>query len=538
MASWVARIGAAAALLALVACGSAEEKGYKAATRFDVYFARRDLYSARVEIGRALAARDDIPEYWSRLARLELAEGRYLQAYDAYARVVELDPKDAEAIQTMAELSYSGGSLDDAERLADQILEEEPRSLRMLLVKGSVAAQRREVADARAIAEKMLGIDPTNEGAKILLARALNMGGDRASAIATLRGAIADDGETIPKLMALLDLYLGADDFHHAARIFARLFALQPRDVTIRLEYIRLLYERGMPDRARAMLERLTRGHPGDKDLGRQIVRLWSEVGSDKVDVDALHRFVDGTGSRSMKIAVGQLLLDRNRYADAERLLRPFVDKQAITAEGVEADVLYAGALSGLDRGGEALALIDRILQFDQSNPRALLMRVRVAIASRDLSRALRDAQILVRDNPAMVPGRIALAEIYVRRGEPILADNAYANAMQQLSGDAEMLTAYIRYLSDSGRSGRALDAARRFTRDNPRSVEGWREQARLCRRLSNESCAAAAIETLARIPGGAAAIRSIEAESRPKAAAARAAGQAVPNCGSTGATC
>lgn len=541
MASWVARIGAAAALLALAACGSAEEKAFKAATRFDVYYARRDLYSARVEIERALAAQEDVPEYWARLARLELAEGRYLQAYDAYARVVELDPKDSEAIQTMAELSYSGGSLDDAERLADQMLEEQPRSLRMLLVKGSVAAQREQLPEARAIADKMLAIDPTNEGAKILLARVLNMGGDRTAAIATLRRAARDDGETVAKLMALLDLHLGADDFRSAAAVFARLFALQPQDVVIRLEYVRILYERGMPDRALAMLERLTRAHPGDAGLGQRIVSLWTDVGSDKVDVDALRRFVDRSGNRAMKIAVGQLLLDRKRYADAEAVLRPFVDGQDVTAAGIEADVLYAGALAGLGRGGEAMALVDRILRFDPGNPRALLMRVRVSMARRELAHALQDAQVLVRDNPAMVPARIALAEIYVRRGEPILADNVYANAMQQLSDSAEMLVAYVRYLSESGRANRALDVARRFARDNPRSVEGWRQQAHLCLARGDDGCVDEAVRALGRVPGGAAIARAIETERKTtpvSVAAARPAGQAGPKCGRTGAAC
>jgi len=535
MASWGARIVAAAALLTLAACGSPDEKASKAAARFDVYYARRDLYSARVEIQRALAAQDDVPEYWARLARLELAEGRFLQAFDAYARVVELDPKDAEAIQTMAELSYSGGSLDDAERLADQMLEEQPRSLRMLLVKGSVAAQRQQVAEARAIAEKMLEIDPTHEGAKILLARALNMAGDRAAAIATLDESVAKDGESVAKLMALLDLHAGADDFRSMARIFARLFALQPGDVAIRLEYVRLLYERGMPDRALAMLARLMRAHPGDHGLERQVVGLWTEVGSERVDVDGLKRFVAQAGNEAMKVALGQLLLDRKHHADAETVLRPFIDRGDVTAGRVEADVLYAGALSGLGRGGEALALIDRILRFDPGNPRALLMRVQVATASGDLAGALRDAQILVRDNPAMAEARIALAEIYVRRREPVLADGAYAAGMQQLSGSAGMLSAYAAYLVATRRPTMALDIAKRFTRDNPRSREGWRERARLCLRFGDAGCVDEAIWALGQIPGGAPLARSITAERTARPATA---GQAVPECGRTGAAC
>ena len=545
MASGVARIVAAAILLALTACGSSEQKAAKAAARYDVYYARRDYVSARVEISKALAAQDDLPAYWAKLARAQLGLGNYLEAYDAYSRVIELDPKDEEAVQTLAELSYSGGSFKDAEKFADQILDTQPRSLRMLLVKGSVHAARRELPEARAVADRMLTIDPANEGGAILLARLLNLNGERAEAIATLEKSIVKDGESSPKLLALLDLYVTGNDFRRASRTYARLFALMPGNVDLRLDYVKMLYEQGRPDRALEMLVRLTRRYPGDSDLQRRIVDIWSEAGSAAVDVDRVRRFVSAQGDAPMKVALGHLLLDQKRYADAEAVLRPFIDPlakdAAITAARVEADVLYAGALSGLGRGAEALALIDRILAFDGSNPRALHMRVRVAVASGDLARALRDAQALVRDNPAMAEGRVELAEIYVRRKEKVLADDAYARAMNELKKDPAMLAAYLAYLLRTGRADRALDVAGRFTIDNPRSREGWHERARLCIRLGKGDCVAESFHALEQIPGGSRVRRELAAIGTPPRNAVAlkpGAGQGASTCGRTGAPC
>ncbi|MES2498369.1 MAG: tetratricopeptide repeat protein [Pseudomonadota bacterium] len=552
----MARFVTAAALLVLAACGSPEEKASKAAARYDVYYARRDFYSARIEIKRAIAAQDDVPEYWARLARVELASGQLLDAYQAYARLIELDPGDSEAIQAMAELSYSGGYYKDSEKLADQILAKQPSSLRMLLVKGSIAAVRQDAPAARAIAERMLAIDPGNEGGKILLARVMTIGRDRDGAIALLEKAVAADGESIPKLMALLDLYNGKDDFPSTARTFARLFALMPRDVDLRLDYARLLYEHGRPDRALELIARLTRAHPGDAMIQQRIVDLWDSVGSDRIDVGQVRRFVDQTGNATMKVALGHLLLDQKRYAEAEADLRPFIDTKDITAPRVEADVLYAGALSGLGRGGEALALVDRILRFDENNPRALLMRVRVEMAAGDLAAALRDAQVLTSDNPRITEGRVALAEIYVRRRETVLADNAYASAMKDLSDDTDMLEAYLAYLLRTRRESMALDISKRFTRDNLRSRDGWRVRGELCMKLGDATCTTEALLVLEQLPGGMKIRRMLEARgarviipagsrlsAQPAAAqsplpASGVAGQAASTCGRTGAAC
>lgn len=545
-ASWLARFVTAALLLVLTACGSAEEKASKAAARYDVYYARRDYYSARIEIKRAIAAQDDVPEYWARLARVELASGQLLDAYQAYARLIELDPEDSEAIQAMAELSYSGGSYKDSEKLVDKILEKEPRSLRMLLVKGSIAAAQHDAPAARAVAEQMLAIDPANEGGKILLARVLTIGQDRDGAIALLEKAVAEDGESIPKLMALLDLYNAKEDFPRTSRIFARLFALEPLNADLRLDYARLLYERGRPDRALDLLARLTRAHPGDDSIERRIVELWDAVGSDLIDVEGLRRFVDQTGNMTMKMALGHLLLEQKRYAEAEAELRPFIDGKEITAPRVEADVLYAGALSGLGRGGEALDLTDRVLRFDENNPRALLMRVRVAMAAGDLAAALRDAQVLTSDNPRIIDGRIALAEVYVLRRENILADNAYASAMKELSDDSKMLDAYVVYLLRTRRPAIALDVSKRFTRNNLRSREGWRIRGELCMKLGNEACLTEALLVLDQLPGGLKVRRMLEASRPGRAVAPPArpasvsapAGQAASTCGRPGAAC
>jgi len=265
-------------------------------------------------------------------------------------------------------------------------------------------------------------------------------------------------------------------------------------------------------------------------------------MGSEEVDVDRVRRFVEAGGGEQMKVALGHLLLERQRFADAEAVLRPFVDKAEITAQNVEADVRYAGALLGLRRDREALALVDRILLFDGNNPRALLMRVRISAARNDLVQALRDAQLLVRDNPEMWEGRIALAQIYVRRNEPILVGDVYARAMNEISQDSGMLAAYVGYQLASGRPALARDAAKRFTSENPRSRDGWRERAKLCIKLGDAECVEQTFNALERIPGGPQIRRTLEPSWAARGGTARrvkaAAGQGAASCGRTGELC
>ncbi|MBW8910468.1 MAG: tetratricopeptide repeat protein [Sphingomonas sp.] len=489
-------------LLALAACGSPQDRATKALVRYDAYYAQHDFLRARVEIRNAIREQDDVAEHWNKLGRVELSLSKYFNAYSAYSRALELDKSNVEAMQAVAELSYSGGSPDAAVKYADKMLLLDPSNLRMLFVKGSVAYDARKFDDGRAIATHMLSIDPANEGAAVLLARVQYSSGDPKGAIETLETSVKRDGQTLPKYIVLLDFYGDQQNFAGIDATYARMFRMQPRNVTLRLEYAKALYENDRPDRALAIIEQLQSADPHNPKLQQKIVDLWMAVGSKAIAIDQVRRFA-AAGNDQMKIALGQLAVDQRRFVDAERILRPFVDKGSITPENVQANTLYAGALAGLGKRGDALARANKVLEFDKTNPQALLLRIQISIDRNNLGPALNDAQILGRDNPDLTAGRIALAQVYSLRKERTLADGVFARAVDELPADVDLLRAYISYLIDTDRRRQALDAAENFTRHNADSLEGWKTRADLCLTLGDDRCAQLALDAFGRLRGG-----------------------------------
>jgi cytochrome c-type biogenesis protein CcmH/NrfG len=490
------------ALLALPACGSPESRAAKAMARYDEYFAQHDLLKARVEIRSAIHAQSEIPEYWNKLGRVELDLNNPQNAYSAYARVLEIDPQNREALQAVAELSYSGASPDAALKYADQMLRLEPRTLRMLLVKGLIAFDRTEYDDARALSAQMQGIDPGNEGAAILLSRVQYATGDPKGAIATVENSISQHGIGVQKLMMLIDFYNDQNDFPKLNHSYARMFRLDPDNIRLRLDYARILYENGLPDRALIVIDRLQHRYPRDQKLQREIVDLWLAIGSDKIDLDQVRR-IAGAGNEQMKLAVAELAVDQKRYEEARQILAPFVVADKIIAANVQAKALYAIALSGLGKKAEAAALVSQILAFDKSNPQALLLRLQLAVDRHDLIAALNDAQVLTSDNPRLAPGWIAFAQVYTLRHERVLADGIYGRAMENLPDSVEILKAYTTYMMGTGRPDLALDIADRFTRANRKSLDGWKIRGDLCLVQRDDSCVQQVRDNVAPLRGG-----------------------------------
>ncbi|ARS27321.1 tetratricopeptide repeat protein [Sphingomonas sp. KC8] len=503
--SSIRKLGLAAAValsFALSACNSREERAAAAAATADQLLQQGNAMAASIEIRKALAERDDIAPYWLILARADATLQRYAGAYAAYLRVLELDRGNLEALHAVAELSFAGGQLDDADKYADQLLALNTQNVRALLVKGSVALKREKYDDATQFADQVLALDPGSEGAMLLRGRILSGQGKHAEAAALLEKSAAERGDTPATLAGLLEIYRKIDDSAGVARTFGRLFKVAPGNVDMQLDYARELYLNGDMRGGFAVVDKLQRAKPDDAGTQGRIVDIWLEVGGDAIPAEDARRIAQ-EGSPAMKVAMARYLLETGKPSEAERLLRPFVADSRIAAHNVEPHVIYALVQNALGKRDDALRRANAVLQFDETNPRALLLRTRIAIANGGFDRALADGQVLVRDNPDLATARVVLGQIYTVRGENGLANATFQQAIKDFPGNAEILSGYLDFLQSSGRRPEAIPVAAAFTRDNPSLVAGWKVRAGLCISVGEEECARTALTALANLRGG-----------------------------------
>ncbi|WP_380879032.1 hypothetical protein ACFB49_19950 [Sphingomonas sp. DBB INV C78] len=498
--------------LMLGACESREERAAEAAARADQLLQQGNPIAAGIEIRKAIGERDDIASFWIILARSEMMQRSYANAFSSYLRAIELERGNLEALHAVAELAFAGGQLDDADRYADQLLALNTQNTRALLVKGSVALRRNKFADADDFVSKVLAIEPVNEGAILLRSRILSQQGKNAEGAALLEKALEERGDTPMTLSGLLEIYQKAKDSPNIARTYARLFKIAPENMKLQLDYARELYASGDMQTGYAVISKVQQARPDDPVLQGLIVDTWLAAGGEAVSPEEVNR-IASDGSPTMKVALARYVLEKGRPAEAERILQPFVADAAIASANVEAQVIYAMAKAALGQRGDALRRANAILDFDNTNSRALMLRARIEIADKSADQALADAQILVRDNPDLAAARIVLADVYVLRKQPDLANVTYQRAIGDFPVSIEILGAYLDYLVAADRRPDALRAAVTFTRRNPDMVPGWKTLGVLCLRLGEKDCVRASIAALKGLRGGAAVASQLEAK-------------------------
>lgn len=478
---------AALLLLTLPACGSSAEEAGTAAAFAAAAFEAGDYAAARGTIHQALSRKDDVAEYWLILARSELALREYGGALEAFRRAHELDRRNLEALQVLAELSILTGRLEDAEDYLDQIRLLAPQDPRARISQGTIALERGETAKALRTAEEVIRVDPRYLGAIVLKSKALAALKQYGKAAEILENAMRVYGQSAPVLEALLEIYRSSGNGAGERRTHERLVALSPQDPGLQIDLARALYRQGEGEAAFQQLLRLHRSRPDDQRVPGLIATLWLQLGNVPAGPREMQQMNSG-GSPAMAIAMARYALDTRWPQEAARLLAPLIPAE-LSYRNAGTAGLYSEALLKTGRAGEAVALAERVLALDSANPRALAVRTSVALAERRLNDALAGALLVTSDNPRVSEYRALLARVYMARGEKNLALQTLKQAAVEFPTSSSVLGAYVDFLEREGSADRALVLADAFTARNRQSPDGWKIKAELCRKAGDKTC-------------------------------------------------
>lgn len=474
-------------LLMSSACASPEEQAAQAGAQANEAFVAGNYHLARVMAMESLRLRDDVEEHWMLLGRANMALAQYGAAYQAYSRALELNQANVEALHSLAQLALMGGLLDEAEQYAEKLLILNPQDLNAVAMQGVVALRRGNHQDALAKADRVLELIPLHEPATILRARALFETGQRAEAIAILERSLDVSGINRPKLVELVDFHRRTGDIPKLVDVYERLLQVAPDDFDTKADFASLLLGHDAPARAFEILAGLVAG-PLDASQLRRVMSILLNADEEAVPREAIMQLA-ARANANVRASLASVALEKGYYPEAATLARPFAG-QELTAQNSAAVAMYAAA--EYHRGNKAIAeeLANKVLAFDAANARALFLRASLSLEKGDADQALRDAQILVRDRPAIDVNQALLAKAYLAKGQANLALLTYRRAHNALPHSSLIAEEYSRLLYDREDAQAAIGLLRGFTAKNPESVSGWRALEAICSSAGNRECA------------------------------------------------
>src|SRR6476620_2688052 len=201
------------------ACGSSDSRAARLLQDYQTAAATNDVAGARQALLKLVSVKEDVPDYWVELGRLEQATGSYGEAYYAFTRAYELNRGDPNVLQAVTELALRTGDLDRAERHAHELEIVSPGNPWIKLTEGWAAVKEGRYDDALRSSDQMLENSPNDPSAIGLKARSLISLHRDAEAEALLTKEVQNQPSDIGSALMLASFYVRAEQWARAAVI-------------------------------------------------------------------------------------------------------------------------------------------------------------------------------------------------------------------------------------------------------------------------------------------------------------------------------
>lgn len=438
--------------LFLSGCKSAEERAEEHYQSAISLIAEGDVDRAMVELRNVFDLNGNHKDARRAMAKLQLERGNRRAAYRQHLRLAEKYPDDLESRIILAEMAFLSGNWDEVERhgaRAEELAPDDPRVKVIALMRDYRAAINDDDAVARRDlghqADMMLAKQPENVVLRNILMDNAIREQDFTRALAEIDWMIAHDptnsryyNERLRVLATLGDMSALEDQLREMIEVF-------PDDPTHKATLIRFYISRDNLDAAEAVLrDRSIESAPEDPDPTVDLIRFLAEFRDtdavraeikkaiserpDPVPFQIIEARLDfSLGNRSEAIAALQDVLAGTEPSEQSRDIRITLAKMLLT--------------TGNEVG--ARSKVEEVLAEEPTHPEALKMQATWQIEADDTDAAIGGLRMALDQSPQDAEAMTLIAGAYARAGQPELAKDFLAQAVEA-SGNAPTET--IRY--------------------------------------------------------------------------------------------
>lgn len=435
--------------------------------RGGLMLAKRDVPAARAAFEKALSIR---PEYLAaavNLARIDLSERRPDDALGRIRAVVDRNPKNVEALLTLAELQRSTGAA-PADVLASLVRAEaaSPGAVAPNLAIVQHHLRQREFSQALQVAQKVAAANPEDARVVETLARAQLAAGDSQQAISALNKLASLQPRSPQPHIMLADVQRSLKNNEAAEQALRRALSIAPDALEAQQRLIALLIEGGNRDGA-LKVARDAQSRQPQRPVGYLLEgEILGNGGKWAEAATAYRKALDNGGGAQAATRLHAALMRSEREADAERVAADWLAKNPT-------DLVLRGYLAeralGEQRFADARTLFSRMHEMAPQN--ALILN-NLAWTARELKdpKALEYGEQALRlapESPAIID---TVGMIQVERGD---FDAGIANLKRAVALGPDLLPLQLNLAKALAKAGRGDEARSQLEALMPRLREG-----------------------------------------------------------------
>jgi predicted Zn-dependent protease len=437
----ILRVAACLSALTLTAgCSSSDARARDALSDYQAASAANDLIGARKALLKLVRAKDDVPDYWVELGKLQASMGSYNDAYYAFTRAYELDRSNIDILHAVTELALRSGDITLAQSHARELEVIAPGDPWVKLTNGWAAFTESHFDQAMAIADSILANAPFDPAGTVLKARALLSLNRQDEAMDLLNKEMRAQPMDMSSRQLLAKIYVQQNNWQKVVEVAKPLIQANPVDQESALLLIEAALRAGNIAVARQASARILVPNSEPTTIN-SVLDLWANYWPSTQRIQDARALASKSAGREQRLAYAAFLSRAGSPADAIAISTPDAGLP-ISAENAEANAVLADAWSRSGNQGAAKSRFDAVIAFDPGNATALRGRAELELRMGNAAAAIMDAQKLTTVLPSSARDRLLLAKCYSAAGNNAWADRTLWSAFQAIPADENIYAA------------------------------------------------------------------------------------------------
>lgn len=447
-----------AATLALSGCQSSEEKAEAYYQSGLALLAAGDEERALIEFRNVFEYNGFHKEARKAYADLQRKRGKLSDAYGQYLRLVEQYPDTPEVRRILAEMAIDGGNWEEAERHGREAVRLDPKGAGIEAIRIALDYRKAALADdadtraaLAAEARKILEADPESGlSRRVVIDQALS-GANPVDALPDVEAAIAQNPTDEAYQLLKLQLLAQKNDIPAMGVQLKAMVKLFPENEQVRSALIAWYVAQKDMAGAEAFLRELAGAATGPAEGHLTVVQfLQAANGAEaaQAELKTLIAANAGTANAELYRALDAGIdFAEGRQPQALAAFEDILKTAAPSDQTNRIKIMYAGALIATGNPVGARAQVEEVIKADPSHVQALQMRAAWLIQEDKPGEAILDLRTALDQEPRNSRTLMLMAEAHERDGNPELAGERLALAVEASGKGAEESFAYAQFL-------------------------------------------------------------------------------------------
>ena len=307
----------------------------------------------------------------------------FRNAAKAWQKALDLSGGNPEIKRQLANNLVMSDQLDEAVRVYEELVQDEPKDLGSMLRLSQIYRQKKNYVKARDFAAKARELDSTNLDVRFNDVILLEAEGKTTEALALMREMLQtttrksylpqEKTNRISLLERLGVMERTYDQFGEAVKHFEEAMALEPGSTPLMQAQVVETYRQAKNyAKADATVDEYLKASPNDRRLRLLKGTLLSEMGKPQQGADAIAKLLDGKQDRETYLSIAQVWEKGKNYPEMGKALDS-AEKLSIAPDEKEAVYFLRGAMLEKQKDfAAAEAEFQKILKLDPTNAGAL----------------------------------------------------------------------------------------------------------------------------------------------------------------------